>query len=150
MWSREFVKLQFRYLLSCCPTIEFSGMSTGKNELVVDGLLANVGIGIVPLFRSSSFAKELPVPIACGTDSFSLWVSCDGEFLDDDFETNQMKKIDYQKRFPVFQTPSMYQMANVCRGSAWNENLESLVDWKRKTTSRCDLIPLLEIHLNLS
>ena len=64
-------------------------MSTENNELVVDGLLANVGIGIVRQFRSSSLAKEVPVPIACGTDS-SLVVSCNGEFLEDDFETNQM------------------------------------------------------------
>ena len=36
----------------------------------------------------------------------------------------------------------MCQEANVCRGSAWNENLESLqVEWKRKTISHCNLIP---------
>ena len=41
---------------------------------MVDGLLANVSIGIVPLIRSSSLAKEVPVPIACGTDPVSLGV----------------------------------------------------------------------------
>ena len=42
------------------------------------------------------------------------------------------RKIDYQKRFPVVQINSMYQVASVCRGSGWNENLASfLVDWER-------------------
>ena len=44
----------------CCPTLEFCGILTGENELMVDGLLANVGIGIVPLIRSSSLATSLP------------------------------------------------------------------------------------------
>ena len=33
--------------------------------------LQNIDISIVPLIRSSSLAKEVPVPIACGTDPFS-------------------------------------------------------------------------------
>ena len=40
----------------CCPTMEFCGISTGNVELMVDGLLANVGIGIV---RSSQSRLEL-------------------------------------------------------------------------------------------
>ena len=64
----------------------------------------------------------------------SLLVLRKSEFLDDDLGMNQKKKIDYQSRFPVIQMYSMCQVASVCRGSAWNENLESLqVDWKRKT-----------------
>ena len=55
----------------CCPTMGFCGNSS-ISELMADGLLANVGIGIVPLFCSSSLAKEVPVPIACGTDPRSL------------------------------------------------------------------------------
>ena len=47
------------------------------------------------------------------------------------------RKIDYQKRFPVVQTYFMCQVA-------------LLVDWKRKTILHCNLIPLLEIHLNNS
>ena len=35
---------------------------------MVDGLLANVGTGTVPLFRSSSLATGVPVPICTGTD----------------------------------------------------------------------------------
>ena len=44
------------------------------NELVVDGLLANVGIGTVTPICSSSPVKEVPVPIACGTDPVFLGV----------------------------------------------------------------------------
>ena len=77
-----------------------------------------------------------------------LFVVRQSEFLEDDLGVNQMQKIDYQKRFPVIQTYSMCQEAGVCRGSAWNENLESLqVHWKRKTISHCNLIPLLKILL---
>ena len=43
---------------------------------MVEGLLANIGIGIVPLFCSSSLAKEVTVPIARGTDHVCLRVSC--------------------------------------------------------------------------
>ena len=39
----------------------------------------------------------------------------------------------------------MCQEASICRGSAWNEILESLqADWKRKTISHCNLIAHLE------
>ena len=47
-------------------------MSTGINELIFDGFVANVGIGIVPLFCSASLAKEVSVPVVCGTDPVSL------------------------------------------------------------------------------
>ena len=84
----------------------------------------------------------VPDPVACGTDP-RFFVVRKGEFLDDDLG---VKKIDFQKRFPVIPTYSVCQETSVCRGSAWNENLESLlVDWKRKTVSHCNLIPLLEI-----
>ena len=49
--------------------MDFRGNSTGIVELIVDGLPANVGIGIVPLFCLSSLAKR--VPVACGTDTVS-------------------------------------------------------------------------------
>ena len=52
----------------CCPTIAFCGISTGKNELIADGILANVGIGTVPFFRSSSLATGVPSPKSIGTD----------------------------------------------------------------------------------
>ena len=51
------------------------------------------------------------------------------------------RKIDYQERFLAVQTYSTSQLASVLRGSAYNENLESLqADWKRKTISHCDSI----------
>ena len=56
----------------CSPTIEFCGNSTGIKELTLDGLLANVGIGIVSLFCLSSFAKRVPVLEAWGIDLHSL------------------------------------------------------------------------------
>ena len=125
----------------CCPTIEFFGNSTGIKELMVDDLLANVGIGIVSLLCLSFLAKEVPDPAACGTDPRSLCGAQRG-FLGE----NQTWKNEYQKRFTVIPMYSMCQEAGDCRGSAWNKNLESLqVDWKRKTISHCDLIPLLEI-----
>ena len=74
----------------------------------------------------------------------SLLVSYNGEFLDDDFGTNQMWNIGYQKSCPVVQTHSMCQAASVRRGLAQNENLESLL------VDCCDSIPLLEVLLNLS
>ena len=62
--------------MSClrCPTTGFCRISTGIDELMVDGLVANVGIGIVPLYCSSSLVKEVFVLIAGGTDSVSLRV----------------------------------------------------------------------------
>ena len=143
MWKREFVQLQLRFLLFFA--VIFCGNSTSILELIVDGLPANVSIGNVPLFCSSSLAKEVPVPIARGT-VLSLLVSHNNEFLEKNFGANQIKKIEYQKRFPVIQVHFIFQMASVCRGSAWKKNLESLlVNWECKTISHCNLIPLLEI-----
>ena len=51
-------------------------MSTCIDELTVDCLVANVGIEIMPSFCSSSFAKEVPVPISRGTESVSLCFFC--------------------------------------------------------------------------
>ena len=80
-----------------------------------------------------------------------LFVLRKSEFLEDDLGVNQTLKIDYQKRFLVIQLSSMCQEASVCGGQAWNENLGSMqVDWRRKTISQCNLIPLLEIFLNHS
>ena len=47
------------------PTIEFCKNSTAIVELTVDGLLANVGIGIVSLLCLSSIAKDVPDIVAC-------------------------------------------------------------------------------------
>ena len=56
----------------CYSTIEFCGISTSITELIVDGLPANVGIGIVSLFCLSPLAKRVPDRVACGTDPRSL------------------------------------------------------------------------------
>ena len=61
------------------------------------------------------------------------------------------RKLITKKRFPVIPMYSMCQEASVCRGCAKHENSESTqADWKRKTISHCNLIPLLEILLNHS
>ena len=49
-----------------CPTVELCGISTGTKELIVGGLLANVGIGIVLPILSSSLATSLFVLISAG------------------------------------------------------------------------------------
>ena len=62
-------------MLSLLANIKFCGNSTCNNELKVKGLLANVGIGIVPLFCLSSLVNKIPVLVPCGTDPCSLCVS---------------------------------------------------------------------------
>ena len=44
----------------------FCGISTGTKELIVGGLLANVGIGIVLPILSSSHATDFPVLMSAG------------------------------------------------------------------------------------
>ena len=52
--------------------MQFYRNSTGTVELIVDGLLANVGIGIVSLLCLSSPMKGVSDPGACWTDPRSL------------------------------------------------------------------------------
>ena len=47
MWSGEHVELELRYLLSFLSNHGVLRTTTGIDELMVDGLLANIGIGIV-------------------------------------------------------------------------------------------------------
>ena len=146
-WIREFVELQQRYLLSLLSNQKNLRIPTGSNELIVDGLPAHVGIGIVSLFCLSSLVKRVPVPVACGTDPVSLGVAQEwipwGRIWDESKNTKDV--------FLLIRMYSMCQVANVCRGSAWNENLESLqVDWKRKTIFHYNLIQypgILQNHL---
>ena len=57
-----------------CPHKEFFGNSTGVNELMVDGRLAKVGIGIVPLFLRVISWEKGPCPCwLLNWSSFSLW-----------------------------------------------------------------------------
>ena len=69
----------------CCPTIEFCGISTGNNELTVDGLLANVGIGIVPRCLRERSLSLLLVELI-----LSLSVSHNDAFLEVDLGVDQM------------------------------------------------------------
>ena len=55
-------------------TIEFCGISTGLKELMVGGLRAIVGIGIVLPIRSSSLATSLPVLMSAGASPVALGV----------------------------------------------------------------------------
>ena len=85
--------MQLRFLLSLLSKHGFFGISTGIDELMVDGLLANIGIVIVPLFCSSSLAKEVPVRVARVELILSLsvfHVRHHNEFLEKDFGANQM------------------------------------------------------------
>ena len=85
-------------------------------ELIIDGLLANVGIGVVSLLCLSSLAKRVPGPVALAL-ILVLFVVRNTEFRDEDLGVSQI---------PVIPMYSMCQEAGDCRGSAWNENLESL------------------------
>ena len=62
-WSREFIKLKFRCLLSLLSNRGTLRNTAELQEHAVSGLLANVGIGIVFPIRSSSIATSL----TCGT-----------------------------------------------------------------------------------
>ena len=64
---------------------------------MVDGLLANVGSGIVLPFLSSS-----PHP--------QHWVPKMVEFLDEVIATTRASSVDLQKHFPVVQVDSMFQV----------------------------------------
>ena len=84
------------------------GISTGLQDLMVDGLVANVGIGI-PI-RSSSLATGAPVLMSTRT-----------------FVMTQVSNVDLQTRFPVIQIDSMCQVASICRSLALSVVLESLL-----------------------
>ena len=54
---------------------------------------------------------------------------------------NRSLHVDCQKRFPMYQASSMYQIAGSGRGSAYHEDLEQLpVDWERGKIFHCKLI----------
>ena len=83
---------------------------------MVDGLPANIGIGIVLPIRSSSVATGVPVLPCTGTAPVAVgaaeWRIPSKMFV------NRKYEVDCQKRFPVVQTDSMCQVASVCRGLA--------------------------------
>ena len=83
---------------------------------MVDGLLSKLGIGIVPLNRSSLFATSFPALLALGS-FLSLLVSKGKAFLDKASVTNRRLRVDGQGRFPVSQANSKFQVACFGRGS---------------------------------
>ena len=65
--------------------------------------------------------------------------------------TDRLLHVDCQRRFPMYQANSMYQVANFGRGSAVHQDLEQLpVDWERGIIFHCKLILHLEILKNHS
>ena len=83
---------------------------------MVDGLPANIGIGIVLPIRSYLSQQ---VSLYFSALGFHLWHfdSLREEFLDKTAVMNRACDVDCQQRFPVSQTNSMYQMACFGRGS---------------------------------
>ena len=60
--------------------------------------------------------------------------------------TNLLLHVDCQKRFPMYHTNSMYQVANLGRGSAFHQDFEHLpVDWECVKIFHYKLILHLEI-----
>ena len=82
--------------------MEFYGISDGKKEFMVDGLLSDIGIEVVLPIRSSPLATGVSVLPCTGTAPVALGV------------------VDCPKRFAVIPTKSMYQVVSVCRDLAQN------------------------------
>ena len=78
----ELVELQFRHLLTLLSNHRILLNIHWRNELTVDGLLAHVGIGIVPLILSSSLAKEVPTLLLVEL-TLILFVVRKGESVDE-------------------------------------------------------------------
>ena len=57
-----------------CPTIELCGISTGTKELIVGGLLANVGIGSVLPILSPSLATSFLLLMSAGASPAAFGV----------------------------------------------------------------------------
>ena len=83
---------------------------------MVDGLLADIGIGVVLPIRSSLLARSRPVPTCHWDSTCGTWIRRVKNSLIRSV-MNRTQDVDCQKRFPVFQTSSMYQMACFGRGS---------------------------------
>ena len=54
--------------------MELCGISTGTKELIVGGLLANIGIGILLPSLSSSLATSFPVLMSAGASPAAFGV----------------------------------------------------------------------------
>ena len=128
----------------------WGGISAGKKEFMVDGLPADIGIGVVLQLRSSLLATSLPVLTCTGIPPVAL-CSYSEEFLDKVSVMNRLLLVDCQKSFPTSQSNSVYQIAGFGRGSTWIDDLERLLaDWERETNFHCKSILHLDILLNHS
>ena len=83
----------------------------------VDGLLAVIGIGVVLPSRSSLLATSVSVLTCTGFAPVALGDSKSEEFLEKVSVMNRTQSVDCQKRFTMFQTNSMYQVACFGPGS---------------------------------
>ena len=83
---------------------------------MADGLLAKLDNEIVPLSCSSLFATSLPILSRTGFPPVALLIPRVKNSLMKSV-MNRLLHVDCQKRFPVSQTNSMYQVAGFGRGS---------------------------------
>ena len=117
----------------CCTAIEFCGISIGKKELMVDGFLANLGVGIVSRCRSSLLATGFRVLSRTGFPLVAFWFqewSIPWQGVDDESITARglPKNVSLRTK-----QNSMYQIADFGRGSASQKDLEQLpVDRERE------------------
>ena len=119
--------------------MEFCGHnpSVGKKEFMVDGFLANLGVGRVSRFRSSLLATSLLYCLAPGSrlqhsDSKSKACLCEVSMM------SRLVHVDCQKRFPMYRAIFMYQVAGFGRGSANHKDLERLpLDWEGEKIFHC-------------
>ena len=128
-------------LCICCSDI--CCLCTGNVEVMVDGLLANLGIGIVSGSQIFISCARISCTNMHWNRSCNTLVSWSDEFLENDFGMNRMWKL-ITKTFSC--CPDVFHVSSgnlLSRPSIERE----LGDWKRKTISHCDSIPLLGIHL---
>ena len=91
-------KLSFCFPLLTNP--EFWEISAGKKELIVDGLLSDIGIVVVLPLRSSNLATGLPVLLCTGIPPVALWL-VEWRIPWRVSVMNRTLDVDCQKRFPV-------------------------------------------------
>ena len=94
--------------------MEFCRISAGSEEFMFDGLPANIGIGTVLPIRSY-LSQQVSLYISPLGSHLWHFDSLSEEFFDKTSVMNRACDVDCQKRFPVSQTNSMYQVA--CFGS---------------------------------
>ena len=99
----------------CCPTTYFCGVSTGCVKFVVNGLDANIGIGIAPkscpsllvrlVFTSGWRSKGTASRFLCTLSDEILWGKSRGE--------SNVRKLIKKKSFPVLRIDSIVSSGNL-------------------------------------